>query len=68
MVFLAGGGLRRLDPPNTRPLDRRSLLYESSNNEDSHRGIVSKRLGSPYVPGSSPAPAVKREEEEDWGR
>jgi ATP-dependent DNA ligase len=38
-------------------------------------GIVSKRLGSPYVSGRSPYwvksknpqhPAVKREEEEDW--
>jgi bifunctional non-homologous end joining protein LigD len=40
-------------------------------------GIVSKRLGSPYISGRSPdwlkmknadAPAVKREAEEDWGR
>jgi bifunctional non-homologous end joining protein LigD len=40
-------------------------------------GIVSKRLGSPYVAGRSrhwvkgknpQHPAVKREEEEDWGR
>ena len=40
-------------------------------------GIVSKRLGSIYRQGRSPhwakvknpnAPAVKREEEEDWGR
>jgi bifunctional non-homologous end joining protein LigD len=40
-------------------------------------GIVSKRLGSPYVSGRSrhwvksknpAAPAVKREEEEDWGK
>jgi bifunctional non-homologous end joining protein LigD len=40
-------------------------------------GIVSKRLGSPYVSGRSrhwvksknpQHPAVKREEEEDWGR
>jgi bifunctional non-homologous end joining protein LigD len=40
------------------------------------KGIVSKRLGSPYRPGRSPywvkvqnpkAPAVKREAEEDWG-
>ena len=40
-------------------------------------GIVSKRLGSPYVSGRSRhwvksknpnAPAVKREEEEDWGK
>jgi bifunctional non-homologous end joining protein LigD len=40
-------------------------------------GIVSKRLGSPYVSGRSrhwvksknpAAPAVKREAEEDWGR
>jgi ATP dependent DNA ligase domain len=40
-------------------------------------GIVSKRLGSPYVSGRSrhwvksknlTAPAVKREAEEDWGR
>jgi ATP-dependent DNA ligase len=40
-------------------------------------GIVSKRLGSPYVSGRSQhwiksknpaAPAVKREAEEDWGR
>jgi hypothetical protein len=40
-------------------------------------GIVSKRLGSPYVSGRSrhwvksknpAAPAVKRETEEDWGR
>ena len=40
-------------------------------------GIVSKRLGSRYRSGRSPdwlkmknldAPAVKREEEEDWGR
>jgi ATP-dependent DNA ligase len=40
-------------------------------------GIVSKRKGSPYRSGRSPdwlkiknpnAPAVKREEEEDWGR
>jgi bifunctional non-homologous end joining protein LigD len=40
-------------------------------------GIVSKRLGSPYVSGRSPDwlkmknaahPAVKREAEEDWGR
>jgi bifunctional non-homologous end joining protein LigD len=39
-------------------------------------GIVSKRLGSPYRSGRSghwvkvknPAPAVKREAEEDWGR
>jgi bifunctional non-homologous end joining protein LigD len=40
-------------------------------------GIVSKRLGSPYVSGRSRhwiksknpgAPAVKREAEEDWGR
>jgi hypothetical protein len=40
-------------------------------------GIVSKRLGSPYRSGRSPdwlkfknpeAPAVRREEEEDWGR
>jgi len=39
-------------------------------------GIVSKRLGSPYVSGrsrnwlkfeNSAAPAVKREAEEDWG-
>jgi bifunctional non-homologous end joining protein LigD len=39
-------------------------------------GIVSKRLGSPYVSGRSrhwiksknpAAPAVKREAEEDWG-
>jgi ATP-dependent DNA ligase len=41
-----------------------------------HEGIVSKRLGSPYVSGRSrhwiksknpAAPAVKREAEEDWG-
>jgi ATP-dependent DNA ligase len=40
-------------------------------------GIVSKRLGSPYCSGRSRdwtkmknpnAPAVKREEEEDWGK
>ena len=40
-------------------------------------GIVSKRLGSPYASGRSrhwvksknpAAPAVKREEEEDWGK
>jgi bifunctional non-homologous end joining protein LigD len=40
-------------------------------------GIVSKRLGSPYVSGRSrhwiksknpAAPAVKREAQEDWGR
>jgi bifunctional non-homologous end joining protein LigD len=40
-------------------------------------GIVSKRKDSPYRSGSSPDwlkmknathPAVKREEEEDWGR
>ena len=40
-------------------------------------GIVSKRLGSPYVSGRSrhwvksknpAAPAMKREAEEDWGR
>jgi bifunctional non-homologous end joining protein LigD len=40
-------------------------------------GIVSKRLGSPYVSGRSrhwiksknpAAPAVKREAEEDWGK
>jgi bifunctional non-homologous end joining protein LigD len=40
-------------------------------------GIVSKRLGSPYVSGRSrhwiksknpAAPAVRREAEEDWGR
>jgi ATP-dependent DNA ligase len=40
-------------------------------------GIVSKRLGSPYRSGRSPdwlkmknadAPAVKREEEEEWGK
>jgi bifunctional non-homologous end joining protein LigD len=40
-------------------------------------GIVSKRLGSPYASGrsrhwvkskNSAAPAVKREQEEDWGR
>jgi ATP-dependent DNA ligase len=40
-------------------------------------GIVSKRLGSPYVSGRSrhwiksknpAAPAVKREAEEDWAR
>ena len=40
-------------------------------------GIVSKRLGSPYVSGRSrhwiksknpAAPAVKREEEEEWGK
>jgi bifunctional non-homologous end joining protein LigD len=40
-------------------------------------GIVSKRLGSPYISGRSrtwlkfknpAAPAVKREAEEDWGR
>ena len=40
-------------------------------------GIVSKRLGSPYVSGRSrhwvksknpAAPAVTREEEEDWGK
>jgi bifunctional non-homologous end joining protein LigD len=40
-------------------------------------GIVSKRLGSPYISGRSPdwlkmknadAPAVKREAEGDWGR
>ncbi len=40
-------------------------------------GIVSKRLGSPYISGRSRtwlkfknpmAPAVKREEEEDWGK
>jgi bifunctional non-homologous end joining protein LigD len=40
-------------------------------------GIVSKRLGSPYLSGRShhwiksknpEAPAVKREAEEDWGR
>jgi len=40
-------------------------------------GIVSKRLGSPYASGRSrhwvksknpAAPAVKREQEEDWGR
>jgi bifunctional non-homologous end joining protein LigD len=42
-----------------------------------YEGIVSKRLGSPYVSGRSRhwvksknpnAPAVKREAEEDWGR
>jgi bifunctional non-homologous end joining protein LigD len=42
-----------------------------------YEGIVSKRLGSPYVSGRSrhwvksknpAAPAVKRETEEDWGR
>jgi bifunctional non-homologous end joining protein LigD len=42
-----------------------------------YEGIVSKRLGSPYVSGRSrhwlksknlAAPAVKREAEEDWGR
>jgi ATP-dependent DNA ligase len=40
-------------------------------------GIVSKRLGSPYISGRSRtwlkfknpmAPAVKREAEEDWGK
>ena len=40
-------------------------------------GIVSKRLGSPYISGRSrawlkfknpTAPAVKREEEEEWGK
>jgi ATP-dependent DNA ligase len=40
-------------------------------------GIVSKRLGSPYISGRSRtwikmknpnAPAVKRKEEEEWGR
>jgi bifunctional non-homologous end joining protein LigD len=40
-------------------------------------GIVSKRLGSPYVSGRTrrwlkmknpAAPAVKREAEEDWGK
>jgi bifunctional non-homologous end joining protein LigD len=40
-------------------------------------GIVSKRKGSPYHSGRSPdwlkmknadAPAVKREEEEEWGK
>jgi ATP-dependent DNA ligase len=40
-------------------------------------GIVSKRLGSPYISGRSrawlkfknpAAPAVKREAEEDWGK
>jgi ATP-dependent DNA ligase len=40
-------------------------------------GIVSKRLGSPYLSGRSrhwiksknpAAPAVRREAEEDWGR
>jgi bifunctional non-homologous end joining protein LigD len=40
-------------------------------------GIVSKRLGSPYISGRSrawlkfknpAAPAVRREAEEDWGR
>jgi ATP-dependent DNA ligase len=39
-------------------------------------GIVSKRLGSPYISGrrhwvkskNPTAPAVKREAEEDWGR
>jgi ATP-dependent DNA ligase len=40
-------------------------------------GIVSKRLGSPYVSGRTSnwlkfknpnAPAVKREAEEEWGR
>ena len=42
-----------------------------------YEGIVSKRLGSPYISGRSRtwlkfknpmAPTVKREEEEDWGR
>jgi bifunctional non-homologous end joining protein LigD len=42
-----------------------------------YEGIVSKRLGSPYISGRSRhwvksknpnAPAVKREAEEDWGR
>jgi bifunctional non-homologous end joining protein LigD len=42
-----------------------------------YEGIVSKRLGSPYISGRSrywlkfknpAAPAVKREAEEDWGR
>jgi ATP-dependent DNA ligase len=42
-----------------------------------HEGIVSKRLGSPYVSGRSrhwvksknpAAPAVKREAEADWGK
>jgi bifunctional non-homologous end joining protein LigD len=40
-------------------------------------GIVSKRIGSPYRSGRSPhwvksknpdAPAVRREEEEEWGK
>ena len=42
-----------------------------------YEGIVSKRLGSPYISGRSrhwiksknpDAPAVKREAEEDWGK
>jgi bifunctional non-homologous end joining protein LigD len=42
-----------------------------------YEGIVSKRLGSPYISGRSrtwlkfknpAAPAVKREAEEDWGK
>jgi len=42
-----------------------------------YEGIVSKRLGSPYISGRArtwlkfknpAAPAVKREAEEDWGR
>jgi bifunctional non-homologous end joining protein LigD len=45
--------------------------------ENSLEGIVSKRKDSPYRSGRSPdwlkmknadAPAVKREEEEEWGK
>jgi hypothetical protein len=84
--FPRGGGLRRLDVGQlpccrrlTRPtLDRDGRCCTSRQiTKIVTGGIVSKRLGSPYVPGRSrhwvksknpQPPAVKREEEEDWGR
>ena len=70
LLELDGQDLRR-EPIETRKATLASLLRQAR-----LRGLVSKRLGSPYVSGRTrhwrkfknpAAPAVKREAEEEWG-
>jgi ATP-dependent DNA ligase len=57
--------------------DALRLAFGETVRHSASKGIVSNRLGSPYVSGrirhwlkfkNPTAPAVKREAEEDWGR
>src|SRR6266536_2675351 len=74
LIELNGDDLRR-DPLEVRKATLASIVAKAS--KLGLEGIVSKRKDSTYRSGRSPdwlkmknanAPAVKREEEEDWGR